>query len=209
MQHIAMFGGSFNPIHLGHLHLCRAAQEAFAWDQVLLMPSNLPPHKTPADLPASEHRLAMCRLAVADDPTISVSDLELKRGGVSYTLTTLEQLRTMDSDATISLMIGSDMLYTFHQWYGYEEILYHHPVVTVARERGEYQQMLLYLERLGRLAAKVTVLQAEAYPVSSTQVRAAVRAGQSTEGLLDPAVRAYIDTHGLYRSEGACPKILF
>lgn len=198
VQNIAIFGGSFNPIHLGHLHLCRTCQAVCSLERVILMPSNLPPHKIPADLPPAEHRLAMCHLAIQGEPTLSVSDLELKRAGISYTLTTLQELRNRHPEATITLIIGSDMLYTFHQWYGYEEILQHHPVVTAARIPGEYHRMTDYRDRLGPRGSNITIVQEEVVPVSSTQVRKALLHGESTEGLLHPAVRAYIDAHGLY-----------
>lgn len=108
-QRIAMFGGTFNPIHNGHLHLAQQFQQHLQFDRILLMPVSLPPHKSEEGLIATKHRLEMCRLATEPFSYLQVSDLEIKRGGSSYTWQTLEELGRMYPGAQLHLLLGSDM----------------------------------------------------------------------------------------------------
>ena len=119
---IGIFGGTFNPPHSGHVHLARTLAKALQLNRVLIIPANLPPHKQAQMLASGADRMQMCRLAFPDT-LFEVSDIELSRGGKSYTCDTLAALREKYADASLYLFMGTDMLLTFHQWRAPREIL--------------------------------------------------------------------------------------
>ena len=202
-QKVAVFGGTFNPIHLGHLHLCAECQREYQIQKIILMPDNLPPHKQVQQLATAQQRLDMCRLAAEDIPFLEVSDLELRLKGVSYTVQTLRKLTQNFPEVEWHWIIGSDMLYTFHQWYRYEEILSMAKVVAGAREQAEYDKMLSYREQLGPLKNRVEIIRLAAKPLSSTQVRKALETGEPVvRDYLPEQVFSYIREHGLYQGKG-------
>ncbi|MBC8610113.1 nicotinate (nicotinamide) nucleotide adenylyltransferase [Massiliimalia timonensis] len=202
-QKVAVFGGTFNPIHLGHLHLCAECQREYQFQKIILMPDNLPPHKQVQQLATAQQRLDMCRLAAEDIPFLEVSDLELRLKGVSYTVQTLRKLTQNFPEVEWHWIIGSDMLYTFHQWYRYEEILSMAKVVAGAREQAEYDKMLSYREQLGPLKNRVEIIRLAAKPLSSTQVRKALETGEPVvRDYLPEQVFSYIREHGLYQGKG-------
>lgn len=202
-QKVAVFGGTFNPIHLGHLHLCAECQREYQFQKIILMPDNLPPHKQVQQLATAQQRLDMCRLAAEDIPFLKVSDLELRLKGVSYTVQTLRKLTQNFPEVEWHWIIGSDMLYTFHQWYRYEGILSMAKVVAGAREQAEYDKMLSYREQLGPLKNRVEIIRLAAKPLSSTQVRKALETGEPVvRDYLPEQVFSYIREHGLYQGKG-------
>lgn len=202
-QKVAVFGGTFNPIHLGHLHLCAECQREYQFQKIILMPDNLPPHKQVQQLATARQRLDMCRLAAEGIPFLEVSDLELRLKGVSYTVQTLRKLTQNFPEVEWHWIIGSDMLYTFHQWYRYEEILSMAKVVAGAREQAEYDKMLSYREQLGPLKNRVEIIRLAAKPLSSTQVRKALETGEPVvRDYLPEQVFSYIREHGLYQGKG-------
>ena len=194
---LALFGGSFNPPHLGHLAVAEAVADAVGLDQVCWMPAATPPHKQDDEtLASAAHRLAMTRLAIEGNPRFVVSDLELRRGGTSYTVDTLRHLRADRPDADLYLILGGDSLAAFSTWREPEAIL------DLAR--------LLVYQRPGSaeatvspaILARTTVVEAPLLHLSSTTLRARIAAGQTVRYLVPEAVRVYIAAHGLYR-EGA------
>lgn len=202
MRKIAVFGGTFNPIHEGHLHLCRECDKVLGFDEILLMPTNVPPHKKPDHLLSNEDRLAMCRLACEWQEKIRVSDLEMQMQGVSYTVYTVKELRKQYPDAELYWIVGSDMLLSFHQWYQYEEILKEISLVAGAREAGEYEQMSRYAtDTLS--GYRVYVIPIKAVEVSSTEIREQLVKGEKPK-LLPEAVYAYIMEKGLFGTKEAC-----
>lgn len=202
MSRIAIFGGTFNPIHNGHLHLCRNCAQILGLDRVILVPAHRPPHKTVRDLASDEDRFAMCGLAVAGDPLFTVSDVELKREGVSYTIYTLETFRAEYPGDELYFILGSDMLFILHQWYRYEDLLTLATVVAGAREEQELERMRRYHRDVLHGDPRVRILSFDALPVSSTELREGLQDGlECVEGFLSPAVAEYIRAHALYREE--------
>lgn len=193
-QSIGIFGGSFNPPHIGHVRLATAAADALGLDQVLIMPACIPPHKLPAALASGADRLEMCRLAFGADPRFTVSDLELQRGSRSYTVETLRTLREMYPAAELWFIAGSDMLATFRQWYRWEEILSLARLCAASREAGFRPDLSGFTTEQ---RARITVLPLAPLEASSTEVREALRSETPT-ALLDPQVAAYIKARGLY-----------
>lgn len=198
MKKIAIFGGTFNPIHLGHIRLAMAFQERFQFDKVLLIPTEIPPHKQAPDLAPDKHRYQMCRLAVKDDPCFEVSDIELKRKTKSYTYDTLKRLKSVYEDAEFFLIMGSDMFLTFMQWYRAAEMLSMVTLLTAAREPDEMEMLVQCQRKLEQKGGKSFILDVAPMVISSTEVRERIRSGKSLTGYLDENVIQYIYEHGLY-----------
>ncbi len=190
---VGLFGGSFNPPHVGHLAVAEAARDEAALDRVLWMPAAVPPHKRADDLPEAEHRLAMTRLATAGNDAFVVSDLELRRAGVSYTVDTLRALRADHPDAAFLLLLGGDSLQQFPTWRDPDAILDLAEPLVYPRPGFDPAAVDPSLRR------RVTLLDRPLLDLSSTDVRGLLHAGRSARYLVPDAVLAYADEHGLYR----------
>lgn len=190
---IALFGGSFNPPHVGHLALAEAARDEAGLDRVLWMPAATPPHKQDAALPAGHHRLAMTTLATEGNHAFAASDLELRRAGVSYTVDTLRTLHAEHPNAELVLLIGGDSLVQFGSWREPEEILRRATLLVYPRSGADFTDLDPAVLR------RVTMLERPLLDLSATAVRALLRAGRSARYLVPDRVLAYAAEHGLYR----------
>ena len=198
-EKIAIFGGTFNPIHNGHIHLCMECHKQLHFDRIFLMPSNIPPHKEVGYLAKNQERYDMCCIAAKQYPILQVSDLELKMRGVSYTVYTLDKLKKCYPQAELYFIIGSDMLFSFHKWHRYEDILSLAFLVAGARQKEELNRMLYYCKGLGQWQKRIKVLSFEAYPISSTQIRHALKhCDETIKKELPNGVWEYIEEHHLY-----------
>ena len=201
---LGIYGGTFNPPHLGHLTSARLALDALGLDELRFVPAALPPHKRlPPDAPGPEARLEMVELA-ADGlllpGRVSVSDMELSRPGKSYTADTLEQLHAQNPSAELWLMMGTDMFLTLQNWREPERITALAGICAFARTQADCGELLTiqaeYLRKT--FGAKVCVLQLpQVVDVSSTRLRELLARGGGWE-YLPPAVYGYILRHGLY-----------
>ena len=200
MSRIALFGGSFNPIHNGHLHLAKTVHDQCGLDRMLLMPSGTAPHKSSAEYAPARDRLAMCRLAAEPYPWLEVSDYELTKPGKSYTVETLRHLHGCCPEDALFLLIGSDMLLSFDSWYCWQEILTLCSLICVSRGT-EPEEMLR--EKAAALApfGQVTVLHTRPLPMSSSQIRHKITLCRKFSCYLPENVVQYIMLHRLY---GAC-----
>jgi nicotinate-nucleotide adenylyltransferase len=190
------FGGSFNPIHHGHLICARAVAEARGFDQVVIIPSALPPHKLHAsELAPPQHRLEMCRRAVAGDSLFDVSDLELARPGPSYTIDTARDLRRRGWDH-VAWLIGADMVPFLPMWHQPIDLLREVELVIVARPGWSFDWEAMPQAFQG-LAAQV--VEAPLIDISATMIRRRVEVGRSIRYLTPDPVVDYINAHGLYR----------
>ena len=196
MAQIGIFGGTFNPIHNGHLHLLQEAEKSLSLDRILVIPTNIPPHKRAEDLAPGADRLEMARLAVMEYKNVFVSDIELKAKGKSYTVLTLKKLKALFPEDTFTLLMGADMLLTFDKWYRWEEILTLAGLAAFARGDGEEQILL----QKARTLPGARVVRVEPLPLSSTQVREIIRAGGDVSGMVPEEVFRYIVRRGLYQS---------
>ncbi len=203
VQRIGVFGGTFDPIHNGHLRLARAFAEKMKLDQIILIPSAIPPHKMRTYMASGEDRLAMCRLAVAEDPLFTVSDIEIARGGASFTVDTLEELTNTISNAEFFLLTGADMFLSLSTWKRFPDIARMATLCTAPRDDGSLAKLQEYAAKLERSGARCKVMDLPLMPVSSTAMREAIATRQSTEEWLHPAVAAYIREHGLYQDKEA------
>ena len=195
MERFGIYGGTFNPIHNGHLHLIRAACAQLSFDRLLVVPANIPPHKAATDLASKRDRLEMARLATAGMPGVWVSDIELRARGKSYTVLTLERVRALFPECRFTLLMGADMLESFDRWHRWQDILKLADIAAFARNEGEEA----LLERKAALIGRARVVRVEPLPLSSTLVREKVRRGEDISGLVPEPVAAYIYEKGLYR----------
>ncbi len=207
MSAVLLFGGSFDPIHVGHVGVAQAAAERLRAERVLLIPAAIPPHKQNHQLASAAHRLAMCRLAVAGDPLFEVSDWELSRSGPSYTLHTVLHFRAALPGWRLFWLIGMDSLAELATWHRAAELADACELVTVRRPGQMLPDLagalsgVLSAEQIARLLEQV--LDTPTFDISATQIRARVQAGSSLEGMVAPAVAEYIAQHRLYLARSA------
>lgn len=190
---LGVFGGSFNPPHIAHLIVAEFIRDRYDLERIIWIPASTPPHKQDEDMPAPHHRLAMVQAAVAGNPAFDVSDIELRRGGVSFTLDTLEDLRRGFGEISqLFLIIGSDSYEELGDWHRPESILKLADLLVYPRGASPILQQR-------RFPAKL--VEAPLITVSGTNIRRRVREGRSIRYLVSESVGRYIEAHGLYRGE--------
>lgn len=197
MSQTVLYGGTFNPIHRGHLDICVRARQAVDARRVLLMPAAQPPHKSAGWLAPDQDRLAMCALAAREYDLIQVDDWEIRRGGRSYTVDTLGHLAAVFPEEELWLLIGTDMFLTFTQWHRWEEIGKMASLLVASREEGDREQLLDQQQRLAERGVRSRLLQNPPMPMSSTQIREELRR-DGTTGKVCPQVLDYIREKELY-----------
>ncbi|MBI2159017.1 MAG: nicotinate (nicotinamide) nucleotide adenylyltransferase [Candidatus Rokubacteria bacterium] len=202
MARTAVFGGSFNPIHYGHLLLADELLEALALDHVLFVPAALPPHKSPAYLAPAEDRYEMVRLATAGHPKFAVSDLELRRPGPSYTVDTLAALCVPRDE--LFLIVGSETFLDFLTWREPKRIAELARIVVVPRVGSAFDPESAAVQKVVRgIGDEPLVVRVTSLPISASDLRRRVREGRSIAYRLPDAVIALIRARGLYRSGDA------
>ena len=198
----AIYGGSFNPPHLGHVSAARTVYEQLQPERFLIIPTNIPPHKDMAQSsPDAETRLLLCRLAFAEIPGAEVSDLEMSREGRSYSADTVELLRRQYPEDTFYLVVGSDMFLSFCTWYKFQYLLENCVLTVLSREEDD----LLELERFQaeleeKYGAKVLLLPHEPLPMSSGDIRDRLRLGLGAD-MLPEKVYAEIIRRRCYEAQ--------
>lgn len=195
---LGILGGTFNPPHLGHLVCAQEAHGQLDLDRVLFVPALIPPHKAVEDDPGIEHRLELCRRAAEGDERLEVSALEAEREGTSYTVDTLEELKTRSPETELYLLLGADVAAGLPLWREPERVLSLARFAVTARPGTSRGAVTEALAGLGggdgaRFFAMPTI------GVSSTMIRRRVRAGQAIKYLVPDAVARYIEDRGLYR----------
>lgn len=193
----AVYGGSFNPIHLDHIALCRRFKEEFSLDRVILIPTSTTPLKDNSMMVDDAHRLRMCRLAAFYDSFIEVSDIEIRRKGVSYTSDTLQQLKN-DRDE-LFLIVGADMFMTLEKWHNFRSVFSLATILTIPR--GEYTLNILQekYNELKPYGCRALFSQLPVGSLSSTAIREKLRKGEDVSDCLCADVLAYIKKHNLYQ----------
>ena len=197
---VGIYGGTFDPVHNGHLALAEAALAAFSLERVLFVPGHVTPFKIGVRTASAEDRLEMLRLAVAGRPHLGVSTIELDRGGVSYTVDTLEALRAAHPDWDLWFLLGADSLPALGRWHRGADIPRLANVGTLRRPGIALPARLdgFSPEVSRRLLANVA--DGDCPDISSSEVRRRAAAGESLEGLVPEAVAEYIARRGVYRA---------
>lgn len=194
---IVVYGGSFNPPHLGHVEAARTVSAELAPDKFLIIPTNVSPHKMLAEgSPEPRARLEMCRLAFADIPGAEISDMELQREGKSYTAQTVEELRHSFPGDELVLVMGTDMFLSFETWYRFEYLLENCTLAVLARDEDEDVQLRRQRDALAeKYGARVIILKHDPVAASSSDIRERLRFGIGSELLPDSVYSEIIRRH--------------
>jgi nicotinate-nucleotide adenylyltransferase len=193
---LGVLGGTFDPVHDGHLAAASAAIDCAHLDRVIFVPAAQPPHR-PAAVASARDRLEMCRLATAGDVRFAVSDIELNRAGPSYTVDSLRELRRLHPHAELFLILGWDAASLFHTWHRPAEVRSLASILIVGRPGAKAPEQV-DLESAGLVGPDVLVCPGDTPAVSASDIRQAVEAGESIAGRVPGAVVRYIATHRLY-----------
>jgi len=202
-QRVGLYGGSFNPIHNGHLIVARAVAERLHLDRVIMLPSARPPHKGDRQLLDAGHRAEMVRLAITGEPLFEFSDYDLTRDGPSYTIDTVTHFcELLGPHVELHWIIGADSLAELTTWYRVSELVEACRIVTAARpgwDTIDWTPLRKKLSDAQIAALQAGVLQTPRIDISSTDIRRRIREGQSIRYLVPDAVQQYIETRALYR----------
>lgn len=193
-------GGSFNPVHCGHLNMARAALDAGAVERVMFLPSGNPPHKR-EELADKRDRLAMVRLALEGEDGMGVLTEEIERDGVIYTVDTLGILRQRLPDCRFHYLIGADTLRVLHTWRRAEDVIALCAFLIALRPGEDEAQTRALADAWRARGAQIALLPARRMDVSSTEIRRRLAGGESIDGLVPRQVERYIRAHGLYGTE--------
>jgi nicotinate-nucleotide adenylyltransferase len=194
VSRIGVMGGTFDPPHNGHFHIAAEVASAKQLDQVIFVPASQPWQKS--SYSEAEDRLAMTALGAAYDPRFSVSRIEVDRAGPTYTIDTMAELSELFPGAELFLILGADAALNLATWHRIDELARYTKVIAVPRPGFDVAALKRAPQDL-----LVEVVEVTPVDVSSTEIRAEVRADRSIEGLVPPDVAAYIEDHGLYRDD--------
>lgn len=216
MSLTGLFGGTFNPVHLGHLKVAEEVFRRFPLDRILFIPSYIPPHKSSVEVVPVRHRLKMLEIACQGNPSFLVSDVEARRPGPSYSIITLRKLKQTRPEDKFFFIVGSDAFLEIETWKDYDRLLRECSFIVVTRPGFGIKSLKKVIERIkptevllpGSRAifksenlkpGNLYLLDALTPDISSSKIRKRLRAGQSITGLVPPGVEQYIEKHKLYR----------
>ncbi len=194
-----IMGGTFNPVHIGHLLLAENARETFELDEILFVPSGLSYMKKGMEMADKRMRLEMTRLAITDNPFFALSPVEVEREGNSYTYETLEALRAAEPETMFYLIVGADSLFAMETWKHPEAIFKNCAVLAAVRSGSGCEDLEIQIARLeGKYGTEIRRIPMDEIPVSSTDIRNRIHQGKSIRYMVPGNVIAYIEKHRLY-----------
>lgn len=199
MKKTVIFGGTFNPPHLGHVKLIKEVIAAVQPDRFILMPTHVPPHKIASELMSDSDRIEMCRLMAREFDNVEVSDYETSAGGKSYTVLTLEHFHALYPEEELYFAMGSDMLITFLDWYMPERIIELAVLVCNCRDEADRKACEAQKARIEALGGRCILTECEPFVCSSTDIRERIDRGEPITDLVLESVAEYIEKRGLYR----------
>lgn len=191
---IGVFGGTFNPPHVGHLIAAEYAREGMGLDKILFVPSATPPHKRDMDIVEAHHRVEMLRRALLGNRHFEVCEIEIERGGVSFTVDTLEELGKRNPEDDLVLLVGGDLMAEFHTWKNPDQILGLAEIVVMTRPGATE-----VLSDLPVFRGRVRPCPVPLIDLSSTTIRRRIAGGKSIKYLVPTSVELYIVQQDLYR----------
>ena len=195
---IGIYGGSFDPVHVGHVNAALNFMEVLSLDKIIVIPAYQPPHKKGLAMTPSEHRMNMCNLAFGNLPGFEVSDIEIKRGDEGYMADTVAQLREIYPEDELFLLIGGDMLLYFQRWYAWHKITDEAVLAVAARNWEDDAALEAEAAVLRSYGAEVKIVPIDVKEISSTAVREAVRRSDDISSMVPEGVDDYIWDHYLY-----------
>jgi len=198
-----IFGGTFNPIHNGHLIIAESVREQFGLDRILFMPSGQPPHKRDSEVIDPERRFEMVKLAVQSNPDFEASRMEIDRAGFTYTVNTLQKLRAeYGSETGLYFIIGADVVPELITWKDFRQVFELCEFIAVLRPGFDKEAFSREIGRIsGDFGAVIHTVDARLIDISSTDIRERCSRGESIRYLVPDAVREYINKEGLYIKE--------
>lgn len=201
MQKIGIFGGSFNPIHMGHLIAAQETLDAMRLDKVIFIPAGNPPHKSQDNLAAAEDRYNMVKLAIQNNPGFEISSIEMERGGKTYSFDTLMELRKQYKDIDMHFIIGFDTLKELHTWRNIQGIfdIASFAVVNRGNEALEIKQWME--DRVRTYGGTIDYVPIPDIEISSTDIRHRIQSDRSIKYLVPDTVEKYIKSRGLYMDD--------
>lgn len=197
-MNIGIYGGTFDPVHKGHVRMLQNIVERTKLGKVIILPDRIPPHKQADGLVSGEHRAQMCRIAFSDFENTEVSDWEIKREGKSYSVITLRHMSEVYAGDRLYFIMGSDMLMSFERWYRYEEILSLSGLICVSRCDEDTPLLEEYANRLRAKGGEIIIVDAQPFEVSSTEIRRRLKTGVDCSDIMDSRVLEYIRENKLY-----------
>ena len=197
----AILGGSFNPIHKGHLKMAECAHNQFGLDDIVVMPNKTTYYKENIEFVSDENRLSMIRLAIEGMSYLSVSDMEILRGGVTHTIDTIREFERLYPGVKLYFIIGGDSLAWVDRWVSAKELLESVTFLTAVRGENDIERSKDIIRRIKSEHPKsqIELLNMEDYPVSSSGIREKIKCGEDVSDVLPDKVYDYILEHGLYR----------
>lgn len=195
-----IYGGSFNPVHKGHIHLAESIKAEFGLDRIFFVPSRISPHRSSEEYASAQDRLEMLRLACEGREGFEVCGYELESDRVSYSVYTVEHFRSLYPDDELYLLVGSDMLLSFDKWYRFEDILKNVNLAVCSRQDGDSSELQRKAQELSQYG-RIYISQAAPVSVSSTKIRKKLAKNENCYCYLDENVVQYIRLKGLYGSE--------
>ena len=199
-RRIGILGGTFDPIHMGHLITAEIVRVSAALDEIIFIPAARPPHKENKGEAPAEDRLLMVQCAVEGNPSFSVSDIELRREGPSYTVDTIAALSEQLGDAELFFITGADAMNDLYRWHDPVRLLHSCRLIVAARQGVELDESRLAEQFSPEQRSRIRIVPTPHLEISSTVIRARVRAGRSIRYLVPRAVELYIEERGLYRA---------
>lgn len=214
-ERIGLFGGTFNPIHRGHLKAAEIVQKRLLLDKILFIPSYIPPHKESAEMASPVHRFTMVELALESYPKFLPSSIEIEAKGKSYSIITLNKIKKLYPEALIFFILGIDAFLEISTWRSYEEVLTRCFFVVISRPgyefkkakevlKGKYKEKMIELSEIGGVesellsSARIFFLSIDALDIASTTIRKKIRKHDSIKNLVPGAVEAYIRENKIY-----------
>lgn len=199
---LGIIGGTFDPIHYGHLLAAEWAGEVFELDKIIFIPAARPPHKDPASVINGDHRYRMVELAIKDNPAFTASSLELERRGYSYTVDTIRHYLEADPQLDIRFILGVDALQLIYTWKEVGQLIKLCRFIVVTRPGYQLDRCdPVFATVPAELWDRIELLSIPGLEISSSEIRKRVAAGQSVRYLLPPGVADYIKKNDLYRNE--------
>lgn len=195
---IAIFGGSFNPIHLGHLAVAEYALESCEISRIIFLPNANPPHKINEDILPANHRFNMVSLAIKGNDNYEISDYEMNKSKPSYTIDTIRHFKKA-YDADVFFIIGADSLYTLNKWKAYEELVKECSFIVADRNCNEGSNLLKAICEHEKKGGSVQLIKMPKIDITSTLIRDKLSKGEDIKGYVPEAVRNYIAQNGLYK----------
>ncbi|MGI6084021.1 MAG: nicotinate-nucleotide adenylyltransferase [Acetivibrionales bacterium] len=197
---LGIMGGTFNPIHYGHLLMCEGIREEFALKKVIFIPAKIPPHKSNTKMTEAYDRLRMVDIAIRDNPFFEASDIEMRREGSSYTVDTLKAWKQNLKDAqSIALIVGADSLIQFEEWRDFSTIFKLASIIVASRPDTAEDVLENYINKYKKqFGANILRYSGKAMDYSSTEIRRRVRMGLSIKYMVPPEVESYIFDKRLY-----------